>query len=69
MNQRPPWCISRQRVWGVPIPAFFSKNGNILAGRGIAEEVAKKIAVDGPDVWWTLDVDELLSDQAFILFH
>lgn len=34
LQKRPYWCISRQRIWGVPIPAFYEKDG----GKAIISE-------------------------------
>ncbi|HIP86527.1 MAG TPA: isoleucine--tRNA ligase, partial [Aquifex sp.] len=42
VENRPDWCISRQRVWGVPITVFYCKNcGEIIADRKIFEHIAK----------------------------
>ncbi len=41
IETRPDWCVSRQRVWGVPIPVFMSKKTNKVL---IDEEVTENIA-------------------------
>ncbi|MBT5293838.1 MAG: isoleucine--tRNA ligase [Cellvibrionales bacterium] len=62
----PDWCISRQRTWGVPITLFVHKVTQELHPNTVAliEQVAKRIEVDGIDVWFDLDAAELLGDDA-----
>lgn len=54
---RPDWCISRQRTWGVPMSLFVHKDTEELHPRAIElmEEVAKRVEVDGIRAWWDLD--------------
>tara|TARA_B100000700_G_scaffold99155_2_gene111595 strand:- start:11349 stop:14204 length:2856 start_codon:yes stop_codon:yes gene_type:complete len=63
---RPDWCISRQRNWGVPIPFFLHKQTGELHPRTVElmEEVAKRVEVEGIDAWFNLDPAELLGDEA-----
>ncbi|MDF9393378.1 MULTISPECIES: isoleucine--tRNA ligase [Methylococcus] len=66
VSNRPDWCISRQRTWGVPIPLFVHKETGALHPDTdrLIEEVAKKIETRGIDAWFDLDPAELLGTEA-----
>ena len=58
---RPDWCLSRQRYWGVPIIAFHCKNcKELLLDAKVIEHVAALIEKEGADVWFSKKEDELL---------
>ena len=60
IENRPDWCLSRQRVWGVPIVAFYCKGcGEAHADPETMEAVAEVFAESGADAWYTLPVEEL----------
>jgi isoleucyl-tRNA synthetase len=63
---RPDWCISRQRTWGVPMSLFVHKDTEELHPRTLElmEEVAKRVEQDGIQAWWDLDPRDIMGDDA-----
>ncbi|MFZ9682007.1 MAG: isoleucine--tRNA ligase [Cephaloticoccus sp.] len=61
VESRPDWCISRQRSWGVPIPAFYDADKNAKLDAGVVRAVADKVATLGSNCWYALTAAELLE--------
>jgi isoleucyl-tRNA synthetase len=60
IKDRGSWCISRQRTWGVPIPAFYTEKGTTVLDPEVIEYFADIVAKEGSNAWYTKDVKELL---------
>lgn len=65
VRDRSDWCISRQRTWGVPIPAFYCEDcGEVILTGDRVRRVAEKVRELGSNCWWSLTPEELIGDMA-----
>jgi isoleucyl-tRNA synthetase len=66
VSERPDWCISRQRTWGVPIALCIHKETEQLHPdtENLMEQVALKVEQNGIDAWFDLDLADLLGEEA-----
>jgi isoleucyl-tRNA synthetase len=63
IENRPDWCVSRQRAWGVPIILFVHKTtGEVLRDQAVFDRVVQAIREDGSDAWYERPAAEFLGD-------
>ena len=55
VESRPDWCISRQRTWGVPLPVFYTPEGEPILDPAVIEKVSEVVAEKGSNAWFSLD--------------
>ncbi len=64
IEQRPDWCVSRQRAWGVPIAVFVHKEtGEPLRDQSVLDRVVAAVEAEGADAWFASDPSRFLGED------
>ena len=63
IENRPDWCVSRQRAWGVPITVFYCADcGELVINEAIVDRIFERFSAEGADAWFERSAEELLPE-------